>query len=248
MIEEDHCVYVKRSKENFVILSLYVDDILLAGNNKYLNTIKEWLSSNFEMKDMDDVAYELGFEIKRDRSRRLLTLSQKPYIEKILERFNMHNSKPIDTPIVKGEGLNLSNCPKTPKEQKEMEKVPYASAISNLMYAMMCTRPDICYVVGMVSRYQLNPGRAHWTAIKRILRYLRGSTNYSLCYQGGSLSLVGYSEADWGGDLDERMSTYGYAFLLSNSGISWSSKKQTCVAQSTMESELQRNSARSCMA
>ncbi|KAK9098657.1 hypothetical protein Syun_025702 [Stephania yunnanensis] len=238
MIDEDHCVYVKRSNSKFVILSLYVDDILLAGNNEeYLITIKRWLSSNFEMKDMGEAAYILGVKIKRDRSKKMLALSQEPYIKKILERFHMQDCKPIDTPITKDQGLNQRMCPKTPHEREQMAKVPYTSAVGSLMYAMMCTRPDICFVVGMVSRYQANPGQTHWRAVKRILRYLKGTVDYSLCYQGNNLHLVGYTDVDWGGDLDERKSTSGYVFLLNNGVISWSSKKQSCIALSTMEAE-----------
>ena len=183
MIDEDHCVYVKRSKEKFVILSLYVDDILLASNNKeYVQIIKEWLSSNFDMKDMGEAAYILGVKIERDRSKKMLALSQEHYIKKVLEKFHMQDCKPIDTPIAKGEGLNLRMCPKTPDEKAQMEKVPYSSAVGSLMYAMMCTRPDISFAVGMVSRYQANPGQSHWKAVKRILRYLKGTENYSLCF------------------------------------------------------------------
>ena len=244
MINEDHCVYVKNTGQSFVILSLYVDDILLAGNNmEFLTTIKEWLSSNFEMKDIGEADYVLGVKIHRDRSRRLLALSQESYIRKILERFKMHTCNPIDTPIAKGEGLSLSMCPKTPDKKKEMEKVPYASAVGSLMYAMMCTRPDICYAVGLVSRYQSNPGKKHWMAVKRILRYLKGTMDYSLCYQGSNLHLTGYSDADWASDLDERRSTSGYTFLLSDGAITWSSKKQSCTALSTMEAEFMACSA-----
>ena len=116
----------------------------------------------------------------------------------------MQSCKPIDNPIAKGEGLSLKLCPKTPEEVNEMKNVPYASAVGSLMYAMMCTRPDICYAVGLVSRYQSNPGQAHWKAVKRILRYLKGTANYTICYQGRDLRLMGYTDTDWGGDLDER--------------------------------------------
>ena len=105
------------------------------------------------------------------------------------------------------------------------------------MHAMMCTRPDICYDVGLVSRYQSNPGRKHWNVVKRILVYLKGIVDYSLCYQGGDLRLIGYTDTDWGGDLDDRKSTLGYVFLLSRGSISWSSKKQTCTTLSTMEAK-----------
>uniref|UniRef100_A0A2N9I383 Reverse transcriptase Ty1/copia-type domain-containing protein n=1 Tax=Fagus sylvatica TaxID=28930 RepID=A0A2N9I383_FAGSY len=214
MIEEDHCVYLKRSKRSILILSLYVDDILLAGNDMdSIVTTKKWLSSTFEMKDMGT------------------------YIKKILERFHMHNSKPINTPMEKGCTLSLDQCPKNDEEKNQMSKVPYASAIGSLMYAMLCTCPDICFAVGMVSRYQSNPGPAHCRAVKRILRYLRGTIDHALCYHGGDLRLTGYSDADWASDKDERKSTSGYAFILGGGAVSWCSKKQSCIALSTMESE-----------
>ena len=117
-----------------------------------------------------------------------------------------------------------------------MSKVPYASAIGSLMYAMLCTRPDICFAIGMVSCYQSNPGLAHWRAVKRILRYLRGTSDHALCYHGGDLRLTGYSDADWASDKDECKSTSGYAFILGGGAVSWCSKKQSCIALSTMES------------
>uniref|UniRef100_A0A2N9GH76 Integrase catalytic domain-containing protein n=1 Tax=Fagus sylvatica TaxID=28930 RepID=A0A2N9GH76_FAGSY len=238
MIEEDHCVYLKRSKRSILILSLYVDDILLAGNDMdSIVTTKKWLSSTFEMKDMGEANFVLGVKITRDCSKKLLSLSQGTYIKKILERFHMHNSKPIDTPMEKGCTLSLDQCPKNDEEKNQMSKVPYASAIGSLMYAMLCTRPDICFAVGMVSRYQSNPGPAHWRAVKRILRYLRGTSDHALCYHGGDLRLTGYSDADWASDKDERKSTSGYAFILGGGAVSWCSKKQSCIALSTMESE-----------
>jgi hypothetical protein len=130
MIEEDHCVYVKRSKGSFIILSLYVDDILLAGNDKdMIVATKGWLSSNFEMKDMGEADYILGVKIFRDRSRKLLGMSQQTYIKKILERFQMNDCKPIDNPIAKGENLCLEMCPKTQDEIKKMACVSYCYSV-----------------------------------------------------------------------------------------------------------------------
>ena len=104
MIEEDHCAYVKWSKSKIFILSLYVYDILLTGNDKrYLLSIKEWLSFNFEMNDMGEADFILGVKIHRDLSNKLLSLSQEVYIKKILKRFNMSSCNPIDTSIRKGE-------------------------------------------------------------------------------------------------------------------------------------------------
>ncbi|XP_071722412.1 secreted RxLR effector protein 161-like [Rutidosis leptorrhynchoides] len=128
-------------------------------------------------------------------------------------------------------------CLSIEEEKKLMSKVPYASVVGSLTYAMFCTCPDICYVVGMVSRYQSNLGQAHWTPVKIILRYLKGTMDYKLCYQGNSLELKCYTNADNAGDQDERKSTSGSVFLLNNGAISWSSKKQGCVALSTMEAK-----------
>ena len=111
---------------------------------------------------MGEARYVLGVEIFINRFKELLGLSQEAYINKILEQFRMHYSKPMDTPVEKGLTLSIDQCPKTDKEKERMSNVPYASAIGSLMYAMLCTRPDICFAVGLVSRYQSNPGLAHW--------------------------------------------------------------------------------------
>ena len=123
--------------------------------------------------------------------------------------------------------------------KKKMFRVPYASDVGSLMYAMMCTRPDICYVVGLVSLYQSNPSKKHWIAVKRILQYLKRTSNYMLCYQGKKdLQLIGYSDVDWRSDINQSKSTSGYVFfLLNDSAKLWSSKKQSYVALSTMEAE-----------
>lgn len=190
VVEEDHCVYVKRFKKSFLILSLYVDDILLTGNDKsMIETTKVWLSSTFDMKDMGEASYVLGVKITRNRARRFLSLSQETYLRTVLERFGMLDSKPIDMPIDKSSNLSSSIGPKTEEEKQQMARIPYASAIGSLMYAMMCTRPDICYAVGLVSHFQSNPGQAHWRAVKRILRYLKGTLDHVLCYQGKDLHL-----------------------------------------------------------
>ena len=213
------------------------DDILLARNDMdSIVTTKKWLSSTFEM-DMGKANFVLGVKITRDCSKKLLSLSQGTYIKKILECFHMHNSKPIDTPMEKGCTLSLDQCPKNDEKKNQMSKVPYASAIGSLMYAMLCTRSDICFAVGMVSRYQSNPGPAHWREIKRILRYLRRTIDHALCYHGGYLRLTCYNDANWASDKDERKSTSGYAFILGGGVVSWCNKKQSCIALFTMKSK-----------
>ena len=129
---------------------------------------------------MGEANFILGVKIHMDLSNKLLSLSQEVYIKKILERFNMSSCNPIDTLIGEGESLSLAMCPQTSKERETMLRVPYSSAVGSLMFAMMCTRPDICYAIGLVSRYQSNLRSGNWKAIKIIMRYLKGTANQHL--------------------------------------------------------------------
>ena len=118
------------------------------------------------MKDLGDTSFVLGIQIYRDRSQGILRLSQKSYINKVLKRFGMQDCKPGDTPMSKGDKFSLCQCPKNDLETKEMKKILYASAVGSLMYAQVCTRPDIEYIIGMQGRYLSNPGLDHWKAAK----------------------------------------------------------------------------------
>ena len=123
-----------------------------------------------------------------------------------------------------------------------MSCVPYASAVGSLMYAMVYTRPDIAHAVGVLSSFMSKPGKEHWTTVKRVFRYLHGTSDYGLCYQGRPrldrvLDIHGFVDADWAGDLDQRSSTSGYVFNLFGGVVSWMSKKQSVVALSTTEAE-----------
>ena len=230
---------MKVSGSKFIFLVLYVDDILLATNDLgLLHQTKKYLSKNFEMKDMGEATYVIGIEIFRDRSQGLLGLSQKTYINKILERFNMEKCLAGVVPIQKGDKFNAMQCPKNELEREQMRNIPYASVVGSLMYAQTCTRPDISFAVGMLGRYQINPGLDHWKATKKILRYLQGTKNHMLTYKRSDhLKVIGYSDSDFAGCVDTRKSTFGYLFLLAEGAISWKSAKQSVIAASTMEAE-----------
>ncbi|KAL6351159.1 hypothetical protein AAG906_031745 [Vitis piasezkii] len=203
-----------------------------------LHDTKRFLSKHFEMKDLGDASFVLGIQIHQDRSRGILGLSQRTYIDKVLQRYGMQNSKPGDTPVAKGDKFSLNQCPKNSLESQEMQKIPYASAVGSLMYAQVCTRPDIAYIVGMLGRYLSNPGMDHWRAAKRVMRYLQRTKEYMLTYRRlDQLELIGYSDSDFAGCQDSRRSTSGYIYLLAGGAISWRSAKQTLVTSSTMEAE-----------
>jgi hypothetical protein len=235
----DNCIYVKFKGSRFTILVLYVDDILLACSDKnMLHETKNFLSSKFDMKDLGEASYVLGIEIHRDRSKGVLGLSQKAYFERVLKKYNMHKCSGSPAPVVKGDKFGTFQCPRNQIETDQMKSVPYASAVGSIMYAQVCTRPDLAFITGMLGRFQSNPGLDHWKAVKKVLRYMQGTKDHMLTYRrSDNLEVVGYADADYAGCEDSRKSTSGYVFTLAGGAISWKSSKQTTTATSTMHAE-----------
>jgi len=173
------------------------------------------------MKDMGDASYVNDIKIHRDRPRGILGLSQETYINKILERFWMKDCSPSIAPIVKGDKFNLNQCQKNNFEREQMKNILYASVVGILMYAQVCTRPNIAFAVGTLRRYQSNPGIDHWRAAKKVMRYLQGTKYYMLMYrQTDNLDVIGYSGSDFVGCVDSRKLTSGYIFMMAGGAIS----------------------------
>ncbi|GJV91560.1 retrotransposon protein, putative, ty1-copia subclass [Tanacetum coccineum] len=209
--EEVYIEQPEASGSNVTFLILYVDDILIMGNNiPMLQDVKSYLRRCFAMKDLGEAAYILGIKIYRDRSQRLIGLCQSAYIEKILKRFHMENSKCGSIPIQEKLRLSKSEVASTPAELKHMQNVPYALAVGSIMYAVRCTRPDVAFVQNITSQFQQNPGDVHWTAVKNILKYLRNTKDMFLT---------------------------GYVFVLNGGAVDWKSAKQSIFATSFVEAE-----------
>ncbi|KAK9211123.1 hypothetical protein WN943_000497 [Citrus x changshan-huyou] len=147
-------------------------------------------------------------------------------------------TKPVCTPLAPHFKLGSSSCPKSQEKRDYMARVPYASAVGSLMYAMVCTRPDISQAVSMVSRYMHDPGKSHWLTVKWILRYLYGTVDVGLLFKKDcGQQCVGYCDSDFAGDLDKRRSTTGYVFTLGGGPVSWRSILQSTIALSTTEAK-----------
>ena len=235
----DCCVYMRKLKDDtFIYLVLYVDDMLIAAEKMCdIKKLKELLSSEFEMKDLGAAKKILGMEIFRDREKKKLFLSQKTYINKVLTRFEMSSCKPISIPCASNLHLTMYEV-QYEEETEYMSRVPYASAVGSLMYAMVCTRPDLAHAVNVVSRFMGQPGKEHWTAVKRIFRYLKGTSDVGLIYGCDNPRLVTcYSDSDYAGDVDSRRSMTGYVFTLDGSVVSWKATLQSTVTLSTTEAE-----------
>jgi hypothetical protein len=240
----DHCVYFRKLQDGtFIYLLLYVDDMLIACKSIVeIDRLKTQLKNEFEMKDLGEAKKILGMEITRERARGIVCLTQKQYLKKVLKRFGMdQNTKPTTTPLAPHFKLSAAMSPSTDEERDHMAHVPYANLVGSLMYAMVCTRPDISQAVSMVSRYMHAPGKGHWQAAKWILRYILGTVDVGLKFErvnsGLDQILVGYVDSDYAGDLDKRRSTTGYVFTLAGGPVSWRSTLQTTVALSTTEAE-----------
>ena len=227
--ESDKCIYSKFENGKGVIICLYVDDMLIFGTDlEQVEETKKFLSNNFEMKDMGGAGVILGIKIIRDGS--TIALSQSHYIEKVLKRFNLIDCIPASTPMDPQRKL-------VPNDERKIDQLQYAKVIGCLMYIMTCTRPDIAYAIGKLSRYTSNPSNLHWQAVNRVLRYLKKTINYGLCYSGYPSIIEGYSDASWITSLEDHASTSGWIFILGGGAISWGSKKQTCITDSTMAAE-----------
>ncbi|CAA0835646.1 Uncharacterized mitochondrial protein AtMg00810 [Striga hermonthica] len=214
----DCCVYTKSLGDgSMIFLLLYVDDMLIAAKNmRDIIDLKSLLSQEFEMKDLGAAKKILGMEIHRDRGSKKLWLSQKGYVEKVLQRFGMNEAKPVSTPLANDFNLSVDQCPKSDNETHDMVEIPYASAVRCLMYAMVCTRPDLAHAVGQVCKYMSRPGKQHWEAVKWIFRYLKGTAGHGIVFGDQRLDplVVGYVDSDHAGDLDNRRSTTCHTFTV----------------------------------
>ena len=228
--ESDKCIYVKETVDGYVILCLYVDDILIIGSNdRMIKSTKNMLNARFDMKDMGLADLILGIKIiKRPDG---LVLSQSHYVDKILGKFNKDDNQLANTPFD-------TNIQLTKNHGECISQGEYARVIGSLMYLMSCTRPDIAFAVSKLSRYTSNPGVIHWKAIVRVMRYLRYTRDLGLHYVRYPAVLEGYSDASWISDIKDSKSTSGYVFTLAGAAVAWKSSKQTVIARSTMEFEL----------
>ena len=191
------------------------------------------------MKDLGQARRILGMDIIRARDERKLWLTQSDYVKKVLKRFQMDSSKAVTIPLAQQFKLSKEQCPKTDSERREMSKIPYASIVGSIMYTMVCTRPDLSHSISVASRFMADPGLEHWHALKWILRYMRGTTDYGIVFEAArkdeEKALVGFCDSDYAMSVDTRKSQSGYVFCLYGSMVSWNYNLQSVVALSTTE-------------
>jgi hypothetical protein len=236
--EADPSVYIAQVGDVKFFIVVYVDDLILVCNNQNkLFEVKEELNQKFEMKDLGELHFFLGMEVERNRDERLLHINQIKYLKEILKRFRMEECKPIGVPFDPKVKLQ-----RNANGNDESKGFPYQQAVGSLMYAMLCTRPDLAYPISVLSQHMVNPNMEHWMAVKRIFRYLQGTLQMKLQFGATpSKEVFGYCDVDWGGDLEDRRSTTWFVFIIGGGAISWSSKRQPTIALSTTEAEYMAN-------
>lgn len=237
----DPCLFTWKSGNSVVILLLYVDDMLLASNDKVkLAEVKTKLMSSFEMTDLGEPQNFLGMEIARNRISKTLKITQTKYTDNIIKRFGFDELYPQNTPMVTRQ---ISNRERRQRENSENDDIaesetvfPYREAIGSLLYLAGATRPDIAFAVNVLSRHQLNPTIFEWNMVKRVFRYLKGTSTLGLHYTSKRNDMVAYSDASFA-DCKNSISTCGYVVSLFGDTIAWRTTKQSYVSLSTCQAE-----------
>lgn len=231
----DPCIYY--NEDSSLIVAIYVDDLLIFWRcNSKLIRLKDALNKAFKMKDMGKAKVCLNININQSKGK--IELDQTSYIQKVLQRFNMENCNAISTPSDTNQKLSINMNDDDCADKENIKSIPYQEAVGSLLYLAQCTRPDIAFAVNDVSRFNSNYRLVHWKAVKRIMRYLKGTIDYKLIYEkGNNNDLHGYCDSDWASDIDKRRSCTGYLFKMSGGAITWSSKRQPTIALSTTEAE-----------
>jgi transposase InsO family protein len=235
------CVYRRQSSSGTIIFAVHVDDIVSAASSPAENdAFKSFLRSQWEINDLGPAKFALGIAISRDLDRRTISISQTALIDRVLDQFNQTDAHPVETPMVQGLQLRRpdTSLPISSEVARWTERTPYRSLVGSLMYIAVGTRPDIAYAVGRLSSFVDCFRPEHWEAAIRVLRYLKGTRCLALQLGGtDALHLTGYSDSDYANCLDTSRSIGGYCFTLGSGAISWSSRKQRTVADSSCYAE-----------
>ncbi|MCH94322.1 copia-type polyprotein [Trifolium medium] len=227
----EHTLFVKQGVySKILIVSLYVDDLIYTENDsQMMEAFKESMKKKFAMTDLGKMKYFLGIEVSQ--SNEGIFICQQKYAADILSRFGMDNCNKVCSPIVPGCRLVKNENGKASNARL------YKQMVGCLMY-MLATRPDLAYSVCLIARFMERSTEMHVAAVKRILRYLKGTIGCGIMYRSvsdGNMQLIGWSDSDYAGDVDDMKSTSGFVFMLGTGAISWSSQKQPIMTLSTTE-------------
>jgi hypothetical protein len=244
-LKSDPCIYVKRCRHSarLIVLGVFVDDIIpvfdQADDDEEWQPVLRALQAKYQIVDTGNATLVLGIRLTRDRASRTLRLDHAPYIAKMLKEFQMEQCNPVTTPSG-SYAISKADCP---AEVDVQMRALYQRIVGSLNYAAISVRPDIAFAVNTLARYLQQPGDAHLTAAKRVLRYLRHTADMGIVLGGKkeermATTITVWSDADWATNPDNRRSITGYVIQVDGAIVSWHSKQQTIVAKSTCEAEM----------
>ena len=235
----DPCVRYKQEGDDYTITDTYTDDVFGASTtDEEIKRRKDEMGKEWEIKDVGETEYFLGTRVQQDLDRGIIRLTQRPYWEHVINRFDLAHITPRNTPLPTGIVLDNNMSPKTDSEKKDMATKQFRPILGSVMWGQLATRPDLSFAVSLLSRFQANPGIEHWNALMHVIGYIKNTIDYSLTYsQDADLSPLAFVDADYGECRDTRRSTSGYVFTMAGGPVTWSSKRQATVALSTVEAE-----------
>lgn len=215
----DPCIYIKKSKDCYIVIGLHVDDFYCFSNSvEETYRLKSAIAKSFKMRDLGAVKECLGMRVTRDRNKGTIKLDQEAYVKDVIDKFGMSESNPVVTPLCVSQKLE--------KPKNACYNNDYQKLIGALMYLSVCTRPDICHAVSYLSQFNTCNDTQHFVAAKRVVRYLKGTPALGLCYRRGDCLLQGYADADFGNCVVDRVSYTGYVFKFCGAAVSYCSRKQ----------------------
>jgi len=242
--KSEYGVYVQAVASDITLICLYVDDLLVTGNNiNNMKKFKQLMMNEFEITDLGELSYFLGMEFIR--TKKGIILHQRKYVREVLKMFRMLEFNPAASPIEANLKLEKGG------EEEKVDATLFKQIVGSLRY-LSNSRPDIGFSVGLVSRYMDDPKISHMKAARRILKYLNGTVNHDIFFPASSYDndavITCYSDSDWCGDKSDRRSTTCYFFKVFGAPISWCSRKQPVVALSSCEAEYIAGSYAACQA
>ena len=215
-----------------------MDDMAVTSKHASdITKFKREIQEHFMIADGGKLCWFLGFEIKCDQTVWTVSINQQSYIERMVEKFRLTNLKPVAAPREPDTHFSQNQSPLTLSQQFQMQDIPYAQAISSVLWPVVISRPDAAFAVGILSQFVQNLGQAHWEGVKRLITYLGTTKDLWLMFSGQEKTILkGFCDADWAGQ-PHRHSISGYSFHMGAGAITWSSKKQYIVAFSSAEVE-----------
>ena len=235
----DPCVRYKRENGEYTLTDTYTDDVFGASTtDAEIRRRKDEMGKQWEIKDVGETEYFLGMQVQQDLDRGTIRLTQRPYWEHVINRFDLVYVQSRNIPLPVGIVLDHNMSPHTDSEIADMKNKPYHAILGSVMWGQLATRPDLSFSVSLLSRFQANPGIEHWNVLLHVVGYIKNTLDFGLTYsRDADLTPVAFVDADYGGCRDTRRSTSGYVFSMAGGPVTWSSKRQATVTLSTVEAE-----------